>query len=56
MVSFAADADGFTRSGEQAAVLAHRMEPVRRGGCHRFELHLRRISYSPPVGDAGRWG
>lgn len=24
-VSFAADADGFTRSGEQAAVLAHRM-------------------------------
>ena len=25
MVSFAADADGFTRSGEQAAVLAHRM-------------------------------
>lgn len=53
MVSFAADADGFTRSGEQAARAGAPYEPVRRGGCHRFELHLRRISYSPPVGDAG---
>lgn len=56
MVSFAADADGFTRSGEPGRRAGASYEPVRRGGCHRFELHLRRISYSPPVGDAGCWG
>ena len=56
MVSFAADADGFTRSGEQAAVLAHRMSlcgAVDAIGlnCICGAYHIRRLLATLDVGD-----
>ena len=56
MVSFAADADGFTRSGEQAAALAHRMSlcgAVDAVGlnCICGAYHIRRLLATLDVGD-----
>ena len=56
MASFAADADGFTRSGEQAAVLAHRMSlcgAVDAIGlnCICGAYHIRRLLATLDVGD-----
>ena len=56
MVSFAADSDGFTRSGEQAAVLAHRMSlcgAVDAIGlnCICGAYHIRQLLSTLDVGD-----